>query len=177
MFNWLTRVVSAVTIASSLGISTTQQLPNLPTQPTQDQVKCHSNAWEKTSLTPVQGQLVHKKLAPYVEKLLDDSTLTGYSFTLTSAYRTCGYQKELRAQACGGTDNFSLYEQNPETCTPPTEPAGRSLHNEGLAVDFGCQGYSIFAYSPCYSWLLQNASKYQLHNRPGEPWHWSTTGR
>lgn len=170
-------MISVVTVTSSLGASTVGQLPKLPAQPTQDQVECHSASWVKNNLASVNGELVHKKLAPYVEKLLKDSALTGYTFTLTSAYRTCGYQQELRAQACGGTDNFSLYERDPETCAPPTEPAGRSLHNEGLAVDFGCQGYTVFAYSPCYSWLVENASKYQLQNRPGEPWHWSTTAR
>jgi len=176
MFNWLTQVVSAVTIASSLGVSTAQQLPTFPAQPTQDQIECHDAEWVKSNLVPVNGELVHKKLAPYVEKILEDASLTGYGLQITSGYRTCALQQELRIQACGGSDRFNLYERNPETCTPPTEPPGRSLHNEGLAVDFACSGYGVFGYSPCYNWLIQNATKYQLQNRPGEPWHWSTTG-
>jgi LAS superfamily LD-carboxypeptidase LdcB len=159
------------------GTSVSGDLTKQPPQPTQDQVTCYSEDWQKQNLTTVDTEKISKKLAPYINKLLADSKSTGYTFTTTSGFRTCAYQEELRSFACSGTDEFSLRQKDPETCSPPTEPAGRSLHNEGLAIDFGCQGYNIFAFSPCYNWLVKEAYKYQLKNRPGEPWHWSTTGR
>lgn len=176
MFNWIIQVSVALSSFTPLAQSTASQLPSLPPQPLQTQVECRNSQWEEENLSLVQGVKIENKLAPYIQKLLADAQTTGYNFVITSGYRNCELQKELRGSACGA-DSYNLYKKPANLCNPPTEPAGDSLHNEALAVDFACAGYQIFAYSPCYTWLQKEAYKYQLINRPLEPWHWSTTGK
>lgn len=176
MFNWIIQISVALSAVMPLAQSTATQAPLLPPQPLQTQVECRDSKWEEVNLTSVQGVEIAKKLAPYIEKMLSDAQTTGYTFIITSGYRDCELQKQLRATACG-SDSYNLYKKPADLCSPPTEPAGDSLHNEALAVDVACSGYQIFAYSPCYNWLQKEAYKYQLINRPLEPWHWSTTGK
>lgn len=174
MFNWAMEMVVLAGMLSSYSLSAAQKLPTLPPQPTQDQVQCHNAAWENANLVTIEGFRINKTLQPYVKKLLADSRSSGAPITLNSAYRNCSEQGSLRASACG-IGQYNLYVKPIIECAPPTEPAGRSLHNEGLAVDLACQGYSLFEYSPCYSWMKQHHQTYQLQEHSLEAWHWSTT--
>lgn len=91
-------------------------------------------------------------------------------------YRDSERQIALRRQNCGGS-NYAVYQMPASQCSPPTARPGQSMHEQGLAVDFTCDGGSIGTRSNrCFRWLAANASGYGLYNLPSEPWHWSTTG-
>ncbi len=60
----------------------------------------------------------------------------------------------------------------------PAAPLGTSMHQWGLAIDFGCGGKSWSnSGAKCQNWIKANAGKYGLKNLPSEPWHYSTNGR
>ncbi len=176
MFNWLSQMVVAVSIMTPIATNTSAEFKNLPPQPTQDQIACHDVSWQKQHLASVNEMPIEEKLSTYVQKMLRDGQKEGHDIVITSGYRTCTEQGQLRAMACG-IGNYNLFQKPISQCAPPTEPAGRSLHNEGLAVDLACSGYSVFAYSPCYTWLKPRAHLYQVQEHQLEPWHWSTTGK
>lgn len=175
----LEAITSAVLFVSAVTATASQAAPvaaQLPPRPSQDQIRCFDATEQKQVLTPVStGTLVHKKLAPFVERVITDAAASGHTLTITSGYRSCQEQQRLRISACGAGE-YNLTQKPIDLCFPPTEPAGRSLHNEGLAVDFACAGYGFFANSPCYTWLKANSSTYHLYEHRLEPWHWSTTG-
>lgn len=148
----------------------------LPPAPHQDTVICRDAPWETQNLLTIHGQAVHKKLHPYVLAMFADAQQAGHSMSITSAYRTCDLQKSLRIQNCGSS-HYDLMLKPISQCSLPTEPPGRSLHNEGLAVDLSCSGYGQFEASPCYQWMQQHGKKYRLFEHKLEPWHWSTTGQ
>ncbi len=164
----------------SLAVSQTdiilQTAGSIPPQPSQDIIACRDASWEEEHLDPLGTMRLHKKLLPFVQQLQTDSQAADLTIVVKSAYRNCAEQGTLRAAACGLGD-YNLYQKPINLCIPPTEPAGRSLHNEGLAVDLACQGYGLFEYSPCYSWLQANGAKYYLREHALEAWHWSTTGK
>ena len=62
-------------------------------------------------------------------------------------------------------------------------PPGKSLHEQGLAIDFTCNGNTLRDTDPCHAWLVHNAHRYGYKPYSNdyygavEPWHWSTTGR
>lgn len=172
MLDWLSGVLVAITAVTPVVTNTQADLQKVPNRPDQSQITCHDKAWVSKNLAPIQSVKLDKKLAPYITRLVSDAQATGYGFLITSGYRDCNEQANLRLQACGPDESKPA-----DLCTPPTEPAGRSLHNEGLAIDLACQGYSVFEYSPCYTWLAKEAYKYQLARHHLEAWHWSTTGR
>lgn len=88
-------------------------------------------------------------------------------------YRSKATQEGLRAQNCGGPSK--IYDAG-ATCKPKTAMPGKSLHENGLAVDFQCDGATIRSKdNKCFVWLKQNASPV-FTNLDSEPWHWSTTG-
>ena len=148
----------------------------LPPMPDQSAVVCHDAAWEQKELTKVASSQIHHKLAPLVRELLTKAQSDQVPLTINVAYRSCPYQLQLRGTNCGLGD-YNLYQKPSELCTPPTEPAGKSLHNEGLAIDFACSGYGYFDNTPCHTWLKQHGASYHLYNRALESWHWSTTGK
>jgi LAS superfamily LD-carboxypeptidase LdcB len=62
-------------------------------------------------------------------------------------------------------------------CDPPTARPGTSMHEQGLAIDFTCNGGGALSRSSvCFGWLSRNAANYGFYNLPEEPWHWSTNG-
>lgn len=67
-----------------------------------------------------------------------------------------------------------VYRSPASSCRVPTAIPGRSMHEQGLAVDFANCNTRATA---CYRWLAANAATYGLINLPSEPWHWSLTGR
>jgi LAS superfamily LD-carboxypeptidase LdcB len=92
-------------------------------------------------------------------------------------YRSSASQVALRQAHCGSS-YYAIYQAPSSSCSPPTAPPGSSLHEQGLAVDFTCNGGGAISSrsSPCFSWLAANAASYGLYNLPSEPWHWSTNG-
>lgn len=93
-----------------------------------------------------------------------------------SGYRDPQEQVELRRQHCG-TSSYAVYEAPSSSCSPPTARPGSSMHEQGLAIDFTCDGGgSVQSGSSCFSWLSAHAADYGLLNLPSESWHWSTNG-
>jgi LAS superfamily LD-carboxypeptidase LdcB len=176
MTGWVAQLI----VVSGALITQTQAavsyVKTLPPAPDQTLISCHDAAWGSSHLAPVAGNQIHTKLAPFVEALITEAQSQAVPMAITVAYRSCEYQLQLRGANCGLGD-YNLYQKPSNLCTPPTEPAGKSFHNDGLAIDFACSGYALFEYSPCYPWLQNNAFRYHLKNHALEPWHWSTTGK
>jgi hypothetical protein len=63
------------------------------------------------------------------------------------------------------------------TCNPPTARPGTSLHEQGLATEFMCNGGGTVSHgAECWDWLVAHAGDQGLHDQPSDSWHWSTTG-
>lgn len=92
-------------------------------------------------------------------------------------YRSSQGQIETRRNNCGD-GNYNIYDKPASQCSPPTARPGSSMHEQGLAVDFTCNGGGAISSrsSSCYQWMNGNASSYGFYNLPSEPWHWSTNG-
>jgi LAS superfamily LD-carboxypeptidase LdcB len=91
-------------------------------------------------------------------------------------YRDPQQQIELRMAHCG-TSHYAIYEMPSSQCSPPTARPGTSMHEQGLAIDFTCNGGgALSSGSVCFNWLSANAASYGLYNLPSEPWHWSVNG-
>lgn len=161
--------------SGALARNTVSYIETLPPAPEQSSLACRDDAWVAENIVTVENGLVHRQLAPLVEQMLTDARTAGVPLQITVGYRSCIFQQQLRAQNCGLGD-FNLYQKPSEQCTPPTEPAGKSMHNEGLAIDFHCVGYGLIQNSPCYTWLKEHGATYHLKEHVLEPWHWSTTG-
>ncbi len=176
MISWIVGLVMTAQVLAT-GVHTgIQYISSLPPLPNQSAIVCHDSAWEQQTLVSYNTVKTHAKLKPFLEKMVADSRAEGVYITFTSGYRTCGEQASLRAYACG-TGEYNMNIKPIKDCHPPTEPAGKSLHNEGLAVDLACAGYSLFESSPCYRWIKTNHLRYALLEHELEPWHWSTTGK
>jgi hypothetical protein len=123
-------------------------------------------------LATVGGITVHATIAPQLAALLDAAAADGIVLT-GWGWRSTQRQIELR-RINGCPD---LHSAPPSTCRVPTAIPGRSMHEQGLAVDFTHSGTAITSRSgPAYRWLADNAATYGLFNLPSEPWHWSVNG-
>jgi LAS superfamily LD-carboxypeptidase LdcB len=93
-------------------------------------------------------------------------------------YRSSDSQIALRRQNCGSS-YYDIYQRPSSQCSPPTAPPGSSMHEQGLAIDFTCNGGGAIGSrsGPCFQWLSANASSFGFYNLPSEPWHWSTSGQ
>ena len=126
-------------------------------------------------LRTVRGITVHAAIADDVEALLvaaeaDGIDLSGWG------YRSTERQIDLRIAHCGPTE-YDIWYRPASLCRPPTAVPGRSLHEQGRAIDFTYEGRTITSRSsPGFRWLADNAATYGLFNLPSEPWHWSTSG-
>jgi hypothetical protein len=81
----------------------------------------------------------------------------GVNLQINSAHRSRAEQERLYAAYLNGTGNLAA-------------KPGTSNHEKGQAIDFkNTPG--------AYDWLAKNAEKYGFKNLPGEPWHYSPTGR
>lgn len=57
-------------------------------------------------------------------------------------------------------------------------PVGSSMHQWGLAIDFGCDRKSYAnSGAKCQNWMRANAGRFGFYNLPSEAWHYSTNGR
>ncbi len=126
-------------------------------------------------LVTVGGITVAASLGPNLAALLQAATADGLRLG-GGGYRSSESQIALRRAHCG-TSDYAIYEMSPSSCSPPTARPGQSMHEQGLAIDFTCNGGGALSRSsPCYSWLQANAGSYGFRNLPSEPWHWSTNG-
>lgn len=114
------------------------------------------------------------KLKTKVELLISDANKAGLKI-FGYGYRSKQKQEALRAQNCGGASNI----YNPKAkCQPLTALPGRSRHENGLAIDFTCDGSTIRSRdNKCFVWLQKNGLSYGFQNLQKEPWHWSTDGK
>jgi LAS superfamily LD-carboxypeptidase LdcB len=110
-----------------------------------------------------------------VQALLDAAYADGIVLC-GGGYRDPQEQIELRKAHCG-TSHYAIYEMPSSQCDPPTARPGTSMHEQGLAIDFTCNGGgALSSGSDCFNWLSANAATYGLYNLPSEPWHWSVNG-
>lgn len=114
-------------------------------------------------------------IAANVQALLDAAAADGVMLC-GGGYRDPEEQIQLRMEHCG-TSNYAIYEMPASECDPPTAIPGTSMHEQGLAIDFTCNGGgTVSSGDECWDWLQANAVGYGLYNLPSEPWHWSTNG-
>jgi D-alanyl-D-alanine carboxypeptidase len=125
---------------------------------------------------PVGGSItVAGSISGNVQALLNDAAADGVMLC-GGGYRDPQEQIELRMAHCG-TSNYAIYEMPASQCSPPTAIPGTSMHEQGLAIDFTCNGGgTVSSGDECWDWLQANAVGYGLYNLPSEPWHWSTNG-
>ncbi len=127
------------------------------------------------SLRTVQGITVNADIADDVDALLTAAAADGIALS-GWGYRSSDSQIALREAHCGSTE-YGIWEKPASACSPPTAIPGRSMHEQGRAIDLTYQGRTITSRSsPAYLWLDDHASSYGLFNLPSEPWHWSTNG-
>ncbi|HEX5945238.1 MAG TPA: D-alanyl-D-alanine carboxypeptidase family protein [Acidimicrobiales bacterium] len=129
-----------------------------------------------TVTCPSGGSItVAGSISSNVQSLLDASFADGVSLC-GGGYRDPQQQIELRKAHCG-TSYYAIYEMPSSQCNPPTARPGSSMHEQGLAIDFTCNGGgTVSTGSSCWDWLSANANSYGLFNLPSESWHWSTNG-
>ena len=125
---------------------------------------------------PAGGSItVAGSIAGNVQALLDAAFADGIRLC-GGGYRDPEEQIALRRAHCG-TSDYAIYEMPSSQCSPPTARPGSSMHEQGLAIDFTCNGGgTVSSGSACFRWLSANAATYGLANLPSEPWHWSTNG-
>lgn len=158
-------LVSGALSQANLAIEASTQVQHVPDE------SCQKMSLREYNLPVIKDRRVNLLIYFRVARALSESKEAGVPLALNSTLRTCAEQGALRSNNCPSAELAA------EFCHPETEKPGESLHNYGLAVDFKCEGYVLFGSSPCYTWLKAEAGGYGLINRPGEPWHWSMTGK
>jgi len=127
------------------------------------------------SVTSVGGITVNVAIAGQIRGLLDAATAAGLNLR-GGGYRSSAAQVATRRNNCGPT-YYDIYQKPASQCSPPTAIPGRSMHEQGRAIDFTSGGALITSRSnPAFIWLSSNASRFGMYNLPSEPWHWSTNG-
>ena len=103
------------------------------------------------------GKKVDASIAGNVRAMIEAARRDGVELKITSAHRSRQEQEVLYQKYLNGTGNLAA-------------KPGTSNHEGGLAIDF--------TNTPgAHAWLAKNAGRFGLKNLPGEPWHYSTTGR
>lgn len=127
------------------------------------------------SMVTVGGITVNASISSNLQGLLGAASASGINLGGTG-WRDSSAQIALRMQHCGSSD-YAIYQMSPDACSPPTAIPGRSKHEQGLAVDFTCNGQMIQSRSSaCFQWMAANAGSFGWVNLPSEPWHWSVGG-
>lgn len=126
------------------------------------------------SVTTVRGIVVATSIADNLAALLNAAEADGITFG-GGGYRDSSGQIETRRNNCGSSD-YDIYEKPASQCSPPTARPGRSMHEQGLAIDFTQNGSILTRGSSGFGWLKANAGRFGFKNLPTEPWHWSTNG-
>jgi LAS superfamily LD-carboxypeptidase LdcB len=126
---------------------------------------------------PAGGSItVDSAMGPGLTALLAAAAADGIEYC-GGGYRDPSEQIALRRSNCG-TSDYAIYEMPSSSCSPPTARPGSSNHEEGLAVDFTCNGGGTIQSqgSECFQWLDAHGADYGFYNLPSEPWHWSNDG-
>ena len=127
------------------------------------------------SVTSVGGITVNVAIASQIRGLLDAATAAGLNLR-GGGYRSSAAQVATRRANCGSS-YYDIYQKPASQCSPPTAIPGRSMHEQGRAIDFTSGGALITSRSnPAFVWLSRNASRFGMYNLPSERWHWSTNG-
>lgn len=128
-----------------------------------------------SDVTKVGTFWVHRSIASNVQGLISAASAAGFNLT-GGGFRDPASQVSLRQAHCG-TSYYDIYQKPASQCSPPTAIPGRSMHEQGRALDIKSGGSLITSRSdPAFVWLAANASGYGFYNLPSEPWHWSTNG-
>ena len=122
-------------------------------------------------LSKVNGIRVNAKIGGQLGRMVKAAQGAGINLT-GGGYRSGEQQIVLRKAHCGPTLH-DIYVRASSTCSPPTAPPGRSMHETGRAIDFD---RSTTRATAVYRWLSVNAARFGFYNLPSEPWHWSTNG-
>jgi predicted nucleic acid-binding Zn-ribbon protein len=126
--------------------------------------------------TTFNGLEVHVSILDDMNRLFADAAADGINLS-GGGYRDPQRQIAVRRNNCG-TSDYDIWQKPSSQCRPPTARPGRSMHEQGKAIDFTYNGRLIRSRSgPGWQWLKDNAWRYGLKNLPSEPWHWSTNGR
>lgn len=126
-------------------------------------------------LCTVGGITVACSISSQLEAMMNAASADGLRLG-GGGYRSSDSQIALRRAHCG-TSDYAVYEMSPSSCSPPTARPGQSMHEQGLAIDFTCNGGGALSRSsPCFSWLQAHAGSYGFRNLPSEAWHWSVNG-
>lgn len=134
-----------------------------------------SRAVRGAKVRTVGGITVASHIATQVGSLLTSARRSGISFG-GSGYRDPSQQIATRRRNCGSS-SYAVYRKPASSCRPPTARPGQSMHERATAIDFTANGRILSSRSAGHRWLRRNAARYGLRNLPGEPWHWSTSGR
>ncbi|MCZ7629747.1 MAG: M15 family metallopeptidase [Microthrixaceae bacterium] len=128
-----------------------------------------------SDVTKVGSFWVHRSIASNVQGLLSAASAAGFNLT-GGGFRDPASQIALRRAHCG-TSYYDIYQRPASQCSPPTAIPGRSMHEQGRALDIKSGGVLITSRSSAaFQWLAANAARYGFYNLPSEPWHWSTNG-
>ncbi len=124
------------------------------------------------NIVSVRGIQVASSIAGQLASLLAAADAAGLSLT-GGGYRSP--QAQIQTRRNNGCPD--VYNSPASACRPPTARPGQSMHEQGLAIDFQCNGAIIRSHSDrCFVWLAGNAGRFGFSNLPSEPWHWSTNG-
>jgi septal ring factor EnvC (AmiA/AmiB activator) len=122
----------------------------------------------------VHGITVAEQIAADIDRLMAAADAAGIGLG-GAGFRDPLGQIEIRRTNCGSSD-YDIFDKPASECNPPTARPGRSMHEQGLAIDFTCGGKIVNRGDKCFAWLSANAAQFGLKVLPREPWHWSTTG-
>ena len=126
-------------------------------------------------VTTVGGITVNVVIADQLASMLQAAAAAGINLG-GNGYRSPQQQIDVRRRNCGGSQ-YDIWQRPASSCDPPAARPGQSRHEQGLAIDFSCDGVLITSHADkCYQWLANNAANYGLHNLASEPWHWSVDG-
>lgn len=126
-------------------------------------------------VTKVGTFWVHRSIASNVQGLLSAASAAGFNLS-GGGFRDPASQISLRRAHCGPS-YYDIYQRPASQCSPPTAIPGRSMHEQGRALDIKSGGALITSRSSAaFKWLAANAAAYGFYNLPSEPWHWSTNG-
>jgi LAS superfamily LD-carboxypeptidase LdcB len=128
-------------------------------------------------LVTVNGITVDASIGSAVAQLVSEAAADGINLS-GGGYRSANDQIAVRRNNCGPTD-YDIWQRPSTQCHPPAARPGKSMHEQGLAIDFACDGALASSYSgSCYAWLAAHAPQVGLQNRRAgrEAWHWSVNG-
>lgn len=109
------------------------------------------------NIVSVPGGKLDSSIAGNFNAMVAAAKKDGVNLRIVSSFRSRAQQEKLYAAYKNGTGNLAA-------------KPGTSNHESGLAIDFAnTRG--------AYAWLKKNAGQFGLKNLPGEPWHYSPSGR